>query len=127
MAHPIVFISHFSVRAGRLEALKLLARDVAASLETGKPQTSVYLIYLDVEGMHATFVHVFGDSAAMDRHFEGAQERSAAAMKFMEPERWEIYGQPSDAALNAIRTAASAAGVAFEWQPEFVAGFSRTS
>src|SRR6187431_746630 len=125
MAHPIVFISHFSIRVDGLEALRLLARDVAARLETDKPQTSVYLVYLDEEGMHATFVHVFRDSAAMDRHFEGAQERSTAAMEFMEPERWEIYGLPSDAALDEIRTAASSARVPLVWQPEFAAGFSR--
>ena len=127
MALPVVFISHFTVKAGKLDALKQLAREVAARLEVEKPQTSVYLEYLDETSTRMTFVHLFANSQAMDRHFEGAQERSNAAYDFMDPAGWEIYGEPSDAALGMIRQAATSAGVRLVIEPESLAGFARIS
>src|SRR5687768_16320223 len=111
MVQPIVFISHFTVKAGQLVRLKRLAREVASRLEAEKPQTLLYLGLLDDAGKHMTFVHVFADAHAMDRHFEGAEERSASALQLMDPTGWEIYGQPSNAALGSIREAAASAGV----------------
>jgi quinol monooxygenase YgiN len=123
--HPIVFISHFTVKAGKIETLKLLARDVALRLEAEKPQTLVFLHYLDDKGTQVTFVHVFADAEAMDVHFRGAQERSRVAFEFVDPKGWEIYGQPSDAALGTMRKAATSAGVPLTIQPEYLAGFVR--
>ena len=125
MAEPIVFISHFTVKAGKLEPLKRLARDVASRLEAEKPETLVYLEFLDDEGTGMTFIHVFADAQAMDAHFEGAEERSKAAFELMDPRGWEIYGKPSEVALGAIREAAASAGVPLTLQPEYLAGFSR--
>ena len=125
MDHPIVFISHFTVKAGKLETLKLLAHDVAIRLEAEKPQTLAFLHYLDDKGTQVTFVHVFADAEAMDVHFRGAQERSRAAFEFVDPKGWEIYGLPSDAALGTMRKAATSAGVPLTIQPEYLAGFVR--
>jgi hypothetical protein len=123
--HPIVFISHFTIKAGKLETLKLLAQDVAIRLEAEKPQTLVFLHYLDDKGTQVTFVHVFADAEAMDVHFRGAQERSRVAFEFVDPKGWEIYGHPSDAALGTMRKAATSAGVPLTIQPEYLAGFVR--
>lgn len=125
MGDPIVFISHFTIKPGKLGDLKLLAQEVATRLEAEKPRTLVFLHYLDEGGTHVTFVHVFADPEAMDLHFEGAQERSRAALEFMDPNGWEIYGRPSDASLDTMRRAAASAGVPLTIQPEYVAGFMR--
>jgi hypothetical protein len=125
MAEPIVFVSHFAVKAAKLEGLKRLARDTALRLEAEKPETLLYLEYLDDDGTSMTFVHLFADARAMDRHFEGASERSSAALEFMDPSGWEIYGMPSEAALSAIRVAARSAGVPLTLRPEYLAGFAR--
>ena len=61
----------------------------------------------------------------MDLHFAGAQERSKVAFEFMNPSGWEIYGDPSEAVLAAIRQAATLAGVPLTVQPEYLAGFMR--
>lgn len=127
MAHPIVFISHFTIKPGKLDALKLFAREVAIRLEAEKPQTLIFLDYLDQKGTHATFVHMFADPEAMDLHFGGAQERSQSAFEFMNPNGWEIYGKPSEAVLAAMRQAATSAGVPLVVQPEYLAGFMRLS
>ena len=124
---PIVFISHFSIRPGKLESLKALAQEVVMRLDAEKPRTLVYLDYVDEVDMRMTFVHLFADAAAMDLHFEGAQERTRAALEFIDPSGWEIYGRPSDAALGTIRALASSAGVPLTVRPEHVAGFVRLS
>ena len=127
MADPIVFISHFTIKSGKLDQLKLLAKDVAKRLETEKPKTLVFLIYFDRNGTQVSFVHMFADHETMDLHFGGAQERSTEAFEFMDPSGWEIYGEPSDAALGTMRQAATSAGVPLTVQPEYMAGFVRLS
>jgi hypothetical protein len=62
----------------------------------------------------------------MDLHIEGAGERARAAYELIEPMGWEIYGQPSSAALGAMRAAAATAGVRLSVLPERVAGFLRS-
>lgn len=125
MSQPIVFISHFRIKEGSLDAYRQLQREVARMLEAEKPRTLVFLTYVDANGSRMTAVHVFADAESMDLHFEGAEERSAAAYEFLVPEGWEIYGAPSDQAVAMMRNAAAASGVTLNVQGEHVAGFLR--
>jgi hypothetical protein len=61
----------------------------------------------------------------MDLHIVGAGERSQAAYVYMEPLGWEVYGNPSSAALEALTQAADSAGLALARHPEYLAGFLR--
>ncbi len=125
MAEPIVFISHFRVRPGRLDDVRQMSQAVAARLERQNPRTAVFLLYLDEPAMQLTIVHLFADAESMDLHFEGSDQRSQAAYEFFEPAGWEIYGQPSDAALATMRSDAAVAGVTLAVAAEYVAGFLR--
>jgi quinol monooxygenase YgiN len=125
MDEPIVFISHFRVKADKLEAFRAYFREGAVGLQAAKPRTVAFLAYADETGTRASIVHVFPDADAMDLHFEGAAERSRAAYEFMEPDGWEIYGDPSAAALGMMRAGASAAGVTLTVQPGDIGGFLR--
>jgi hypothetical protein len=125
MSDPIVFVSHFRLKQGKLEGLRQLATDATARLEAEKPDTLVFLSYLNADATRASFVHAFADAESMDRHFEGADSRSRAAYEFLEPTGWEIYGSPSEGAVNTLRTAASAAGVSLTVEPNYIGGFLR--
>jgi hypothetical protein len=125
MTEPVVFISHFAVKEGKLDDLRNLAEEMQGELEADKPGTVVYLMYLGTDGSTFTIAHCFPDATAMDRHFEGADERSAVAFELIEPAGWEIYGRPSDQALAAMREAAEAADVTLTLRPELVGGFLR--
>ena len=125
MAKPIVFISHFKVKEGKLERLRELSREVQAALQVEKPRTAAYLFYLTEEGKDLSIVHVFPDAEAMDIHSEGSDERSSAAYEFVEPAGWEIYGAPSPDALETMKEAASRAGVGLKLEPEMMGGFLR--
>ena len=72
-----------------------------------------------------SFLHAFPDADAMDQHFEGADDRAAAAYEFIEPRGWEFYGKPSEEALEGIRVTAARFGVPLVVEPEFNAGFLR--
>lgn len=125
MSEPIVFISHFTVKDGNLVAIKDLAREVTDQLRVEKPRTLLYLSFLDKAGATISFLHAFADAESMDLHFEGADQRSRAAYEFLQPTGWEVYGRPSDAAMDVLRQAAEAAGVPMTARPDLVAGFVR--
>jgi len=125
MTDSIVFISHFRVRQGALDAYKELQREVAIQLQAEKPRTTVFLTYVDDSGTHMTAVHVFADAQSMDLHFEGSEERSRAAYEFLVPDGWEIYGTPSPNVLKTMRAAASSSGVKLIVEGGYVAGFLR--
>jgi hypothetical protein len=126
MNQPVVFVSHFSVKEDKLNELKQQVREVLQMLEAEKARTTAQLAYLDDTGTKLSIVHVFADADTMDIHIQGAEERSRAAYEFMDPAGWEIYGTPSDAAMQMMRRAATSAGVALTVQPEYLSGFLRT-
>src|SRR5687768_18602034 len=105
MSEPVVFISHFKVRDGKLDDLKRLAGEVERGLQADKPRTAAWLAHLDEGGTKVSSVHCFPDARSMDLHFEGSDERSAAVYEFVEPVGFEIYGRPSDEALETVRQA----------------------
>ena len=125
MAKPIVFISHFKVKEGKLERFRELSHEVQAALLAEKPRTTAFLIYLAEDGRDLSIVHVFADAEAMDVHIEGSDERSSAAYEFVEPAGWEIYGEPSRGALETMKAAASRAGAGLKLKPEMMGGFLR--
>ena len=125
MSEPVVFISHFKVREGKFDGLKRLAGEVERNLREDKPRTAAWLIYLDEDGRKVSFVHCFPDADAMDLHFEGSDERTAAVYEFVEPDGFEIYGKPSAAALETMQQAAAGSSVSLVVQSEFLGGFLR--
>jgi hypothetical protein len=125
MSQPVVFISHFAIKEGRRDAYLRLQREVTPNLQAEKPRTLAFLVFLDDEGMRMSVVHVFGDAASMDAHFEGADQRARAAYEFLVPLGWEIYGSPSEAALETMRQAAASAGVSLTVEPRYEKGFLR--
>ena len=125
MSEPIFFLSHFRIKAGQLDLVRQLTSDVAARLQADKPRTVLFLSYLDADGGTISFLHAFADAESMDLHIVGSDERSGAAYEYIEPLGWEVYGNPSSAALETLSQAADAAGVYLASHPEFLAGFLR--
>jgi hypothetical protein len=123
MSEPVAFISRLAVKEGLLEAVRPMWREAANQMDSGKPGTLVFLSFLDESKSRITVLHVFGDAHSMDAHFEGSDERARMAYEYVTPLGWEIYGRPSEAAVENLRAAAASAGVSFTIYPEFVTGF----
>ena len=123
---PIVFVSHFTVKPGHLDAIRPMWDAVTAQLEASRPATAAYLGYLDDRGDKLSIVHVFPDADAMAAHVVGAGDRAQAAYEHFTPAGWEVYGSPHPADLAMMREGARAAGVELSIEREALGGFLRT-
>lgn len=92
----------------------------ARFMETDKPGTVAFLAYLDVESEGST-IHLFTDAAAMDRHFEGVEERSEGAAEFLEFRKFCVFGAPSDEAMTILEQA-TAGDATLSVSPTWVSG-----
>lgn len=124
MSEPIVFISTHRIREGKLDDFKRLSGEVMPLIEASQPNTVFFQGYLSEEGTEVTFVWVFPDAGAMDFHFQGADERAAKAYEFVQPQRFEIYGTPSDHVLAMMRQEAGPE-VGLVIKPQPMGGFIR--
>jgi quinol monooxygenase YgiN len=124
MSEPIVFISHFKVKEGKLEGLKQYAQMRIERLQAEKPGTVAYLHYLNEEETEYSVVHVFPDAEALDRHLEGVGEAAKGAFEFIEPMRRELYGMPNAQAL-AMSRPPEGSGMAFDHKPKRMGGYIR--
>jgi quinol monooxygenase YgiN len=124
---PVAFISHFRIKEGKLDAAKEAFAAVSTQLGASRPRTAAYLAFIDEAGERLSMLHVFPDAEAMDLHAQGAGERSKAAFELFEPTGWEIYGEPSAAALKTIEDMAAEWGVPVKIDREALGGFIRIS
>ena len=58
MSEPIVFVSHFRIKEGKLDAFRQHTKETSLLLEADKPRTSAFLPYASDDG-RVTIVHVF--------------------------------------------------------------------
>ena len=105
MSDPIVFISHSTLKEGKLKAFREVSEEVFAVMEAEKPGTVLHYGYTNEQETELHFVHVFPDAAAMDAHMVGAGERVGKANEFIETSAFEIYGTPSEDTLTMLRQA----------------------
>jgi quinol monooxygenase YgiN len=124
MSEPIVFISHFKVKEGKLDGLKQHAQRMIELIKAEKPGTVAFLQYLNADETELSIIHVFPDADAFNRHGEGVAERAKAAFEFIELTRREIYGMVSDHAL-AISRSPYGTGSTFSHMPRFMGGYIR--
>ena len=122
MPDPIVFISHSTLKEGKLEAFKELSGEVFAAMEAEKPGTVLHCGYINEEETEIHFVHVFPDADAMDAHMVGASDRVGKAGEFLETFAFEIYGIPSEETLAMLR---QAPGVDVVVNPVGIGGYIR--
>jgi hypothetical protein len=92
MNEPIVFISRNRVKEGSFEDFRQHYRDSLPLTEANKPDTQVQLAYVDEDKKELVILRLFPDAEALDQQLQGADERSKAAYRFIEPTAVEIYG-----------------------------------
>jgi quinol monooxygenase YgiN len=126
MSEPIVFITHFKVKEGKLEALKQFAEAMTEHIKAEKPGTVAFIQYLNEEETEQTVIHVFPDADAFDKHVEGVAERARAGFEFIEPISREIYGMPSEKVLATMQLRPPGApNVEFHHKPKRMGGYIR--
>ena len=124
MSGPIVFISRFKIKEGKLDGFKQHAQMMIEHLQANKPGTVAFLQYLNEEETELSIVHIFPDAEAYDRHLEGVGERAKGAFEFIEPMRRELYGMPNEQAF-AMSKPPDGSGMAFDHKPKLMGGYIR--
>ena len=124
MSDPIVFVSTHHVKHGSAAELKEQYKQGTGVIEAEKPGTVLFLAYLDEDESEISTLHAFPDAEAFDAHLEGAADRANSAGDIMEFREFEIYGSPSDEALEMMEQAASG-GASLTVRPNFVDGYLR--
>ena len=124
MSAPIVFISHFKIKEGKLDEFKELSKNVSKFIEANKPGTTTFLQFTNEDGTELSIIHVFPDADAFDKHNEGVGERSSKAFEIIVPTRREIYGLPSDQAM-AILTPPDGSEISVNQVPQLIGGYIR--
>lgn len=124
MSEPIVFISHFKIKEGKLDGFKQHAQMVREHIKANKPGTVAFLQYLNEEETELSIVHVFPDAEAYDRHLDGLAERAKGAFEFIEPIRRELYGMPNGQAL-AMSKPLDGSGIGFDHKDKLMGGYIR--
>lgn len=124
MTDPIVFISRHRVKEGLFEEFREHYLDTVPRVEAGKPGTLLQLAYADQDASEVAIVRLFTSAEAMDLHLRGADERSRAAYRFIEPVSMEIYGASNQYAMEIIKKVAGS-GIDVSVNSQFIGGFIR--
>jgi hypothetical protein len=124
MTNPIVFISRNRVKRGMFDDFQKHYRYSVPPTEANKPGTLVQLAYVNEDATEVAIVRVFPSAEAMDLQLQGADERSKAVYKFIEPTSIVIYGTPSTFALEMMKKVAGS-GIDVRINPQFIGGFIR--
>ena len=69
-------------------------------------------------------IRLFPNAEAMDLHLQGADERSKAAYKFIEPTSIEIFGTPNKYAVEMMNKI-TGSGMNVGVKSQFIGGFIR--
>ena len=124
MTDPIVFISRNRVKEGMLDDFRKHYLDSIPMTEANKSGTLVQLAYVNQDVTEVILVRIFPSAEALDLQLRGADERSKAAYRFIEPTSVEIYGTPNNYAIEMMKKVAGS-GIDVSIHPQFIGGFIR--
>ena len=110
MPLPIVYIDHSDIHEGRLEVVKGLAHELVEFVETHEPQLISYGFYFSEDGTRMSVVALHPDSASLELHLEIGGPAFRGFKELIRLRSIEIYGTPTDDALNRLRQKARMLG-----------------
>jgi hypothetical protein len=103
MSGPLIFISRSRVKPGKDEQYQEHVTEATALVETEEPQVIAFNNYRSDDGTEVSCVQVHADADSLDRHFKLFRERlSERAFESVDSYEVDIYGSPSDAALQFL-------------------------
>jgi hypothetical protein len=106
MTDPIVFISRNRIKEGMFDDFRKHYLDSIPLIEASKPGTLVQVAYVNKDATEVDIVRLFPNAEALDLQLQGADDRSKITYKFIEPTRIEIYGSPSNYAIEMMKKVA---------------------
>lgn len=125
MSEPIIYIDRSEIRPGKLEALRSGIAELAEFVALNEPRLPSYAAFIDADGTHMSVVHVHHDTASLERHAKVAGPMFPRFADLVRLLSIDLYGEPSPAAVAALREKAELLGGATVTVHPFAAGFLR--
>jgi hypothetical protein len=110
MSEPIVYIDRSEILDGKLEELKEAIGGLVEFVDVHEPQLISYGFFINEGAGRLTVVAVHPDSASLEFHMEIAGPEFRKMTEFIDLKTIEVYGRPSDKALNQLRQKAEVLG-----------------
>jgi hypothetical protein len=133
MSKPLIFVSTWKIREGRLEDYKQFARELIDHVKAKEPQFIAFNMYFNEDETEMTSIQIHPDAASMDFHMQVLAKVIGQDMiewinraDFLEPKHIEIYGTPSAKLLEADQQLVDA-GIPRSVKPLHFAGFTRSA
>jgi hypothetical protein len=128
MSEPFIFIGTHTIREGELEDFKKQWRELLDVVEVKEPRLIAFNAYVNEDGTELTVVQVHPDADSMLFHMQVARDHISEAYQSVleKTKRIDVYGKPSDTALEMIRQLA-ASEVPLSVKANHLGGFTRSS
>jgi quinol monooxygenase YgiN len=128
MSEPFIFIGTHTIREGKLEDFKKQWRELLDVVEAKEPRLIAFNAYVNEDGTELTVVQVHPDADSMLFHMQVARDHISEAYQSVleKTKRIDVYGKPSDTALEMIRQLAGSE-VPLSVKANHLGGFTRSS
>jgi len=131
MSDPVVYLSTWRIKEGKFRDYQRFYAQLVKIVDENEPGVSAFLAFTNDDQTELTNVHVFPDSATLDRHMAVIGEKMGllpgdltAVMQHMEPVGVQVYGVPSGKAAELDKGMMDS-GVPFTGMPRYLGGFTR--
>jgi hypothetical protein len=127
MSAPLIVISTFRVKEGKLQELQRYYQKILDIVETNEPQLIAFHGFLNEDGTEMTSIQVHPDTSSMDFHMQVLRdnwdESFSEYSQMVEGIGIEYYGTPPESALEMDVQSEMGLGL----KPLHIAGFTRSA
>lgn len=99
---PIVYVDRSDIRAGKLDALRAAAGELARHVGAHAPRVLSYGIFVSHDGSSMTVTHVHPDSASLEELMAAIAPVLPPFRDLLTLRRIDVYGEVSDAVRDAL-------------------------
>jgi hypothetical protein len=110
MNMPIVYIDRSDVRPGMAADLRRAVSDLVDFVQDREPQLISYGFHIDSEASTMTVVAVHPDTVSLELHLDIGGPEFRKVGRFITLRQIEVFGEPSEAALQGLREKARMLG-----------------
>jgi hypothetical protein len=104
VVEPLIFISMFTLKEGKLEDFKQYSEEFGKFIEANEPRLIHFEQYINEDGTEVTGVQIHPDMDSMAFHMQLISEHIAQAFEFLDVTKsYQVYGEPSDAFVEQLK------------------------
>lgn len=110
MPEPIIYIDRSEIRPGKLDEIKPAMDELVEFVEAEEPQLLSYGFFLDEDEAQLAVVAIHPDAASLEFHMDIGGPRFRGFAELLEMVSIDVYGEPSERALEQLHQKAQALG-----------------